>query len=102
MINISETPKDHKKWHNPILTQPEKYDFFIFFKMLLRNGELYSGNKVRTCAASQGFENFQFANNQIFVERNIIEFCQFTITAKHLWILGHLKFHLLECMQRKV
>ena len=70
--------------------------------MLLRNGELYSGNKVRTCAASQGFENFQFANNQIFVERNIIEFCQFTITAKHLWILGHLKFHLLECMQRKV
>ena len=68
--------------------------------MLLRNGELYSGNKVRTCAASQGFENFQFANNQIFVERNIIEFCQFTITAKHLWILGHLKFHLLECMQR--
>ena len=87
-----------KFWHSP-----KKYDFFkIYFKMLLRNGELYSGNKVRTCAASQGFKNFQFANNQIFVERNIIQFCQFTITAKHLWIWGHLKFHLLECMQRKL
>ena len=96
--DLLEQKANHQRWNNPSLVP----------WVMRCQGDCAGVNfiLVTRCATSQGFQNFQLANNPICVETNYklsrFSFCNKVKNATNLQILGHLKFHLLECVQREL